>query len=243
MARGPTLLRDLFFRGSRFSCPLCGRTARCFVAFGVRYRRAHVRCPYCNSWDRHRMAFFYLTRETDLLDPKPKRLLHLAPDRAFSDYLQKLGHIDYLSGDLEIDHQHRIAMEAIDVTRIGYPDASFDIVYCSHVLEHVPDDARGMAEMFRVLKPGGWALIMVPLKPGRTIEDPTLDREEDRLRYFEQPDHVRIYGEDLADRLRAAGFAVSIERYYERLPEEDATRYALNPDDVLFMCRKTVAPR
>ncbi|MDP9159525.1 MAG: methyltransferase domain-containing protein [Acidobacteriota bacterium] len=97
----------------------------------------------------------------------------------------------------------------MDISQIGYPDNTFDIIYCSHVLEHVPDDRKAMAELRRVLKPDGWAIILVPITGECTDEDPRCVHPEERLRRFGQEDHVRCYGLDYIDRLRSAGFSVT----------------------------------
>jgi SAM-dependent methyltransferase len=98
----------------------------------------------------------------------------------------------------------------VDVQRLDLPDAAFGAVLCSHVLEHVPDDRAAMRELRRVLRPDGWALVAVPQSPWRavTFEDPSATGADERLRTYGQADHVRQYGDDIAERLRDAGFAV-----------------------------------
>jgi SAM-dependent methyltransferase len=92
-------------------------------------------------------------------------------------------------------------------------DGSFDLILCSHVLEHVPDDGAAMAELRRVLAPGGLCLVLTPYRPEvTTYEDPGITSPLDRMVAFGQQDHVRIYGNDLTDRLRGAGFEVEDTR-------------------------------
>ena len=133
-------------------------------------------------------------------------MLHIAPEGCFSGRLQDRLRGAYITGDL----QDPSAMVRVDVTEMEFPDASFDVVYCSHVLEHVPDDRKAMREFFRVLKPGGWAVLLVPITVEKTIEDPTLEDPAQSLALFGQEDHVRRYGKDYEDRLRDAGFAVAV---------------------------------
>ena len=128
-------------------------------------------------------------------------------------------------------------MVAVDITDIPYPDSSFDVIYCSHVLEHVPEDRKAMRQMHRLLRPGGWALIIVPIRGECTFEDTTVTSPEERKRLFGQCDHVRRYGPDVADRLREAGFRVTV--YSKRIVtgKEDIRRFGLG--GVILFCEKS----
>jgi SAM-dependent methyltransferase len=106
-------------------------------------------------------------------------------------------------------------------------------------LEHIEDDRQAMRELFRVLKPGGWAIVSVPLKlDGLTYEDPTVTDPEDRLRAFGERSHVRLYGLDLEDRLREVGFAVRLD-WASEIPLETRRRFGLRDDENLLLCRKS----
>ena len=128
----------------------------------------------------------------------------------------------------------------MDITSLDLPDNWADLIVCSHVLEHVPDDRAAMAELHRVLKPGGRALVMCPVDEHRakTFEDPSVTDPAERERLFWQSDHVRIYGQDLADRLAEAGFRVDVVPYVEQLPAETVERCRLRsghrwgPDEI-----------
>jgi ubiquinone/menaquinone biosynthesis C-methylase UbiE len=125
----------------------------------------------------------------------------------------------------------------MDITAIPLADASVDLAIASHVLEHIPDDRRAMAELRRVVRPGGAALLMVPMEEGRpTYEDPAITAPADRLRAFGQEDHVRIYGDDFTDRLSAAGFAVRRELYARTLGAEAIARNGLQDYDAIYVC-------
>ena len=178
---------------------------------------------------------FLRERAPDLRAPGALRVLHVAPERAVAGLLRSWDGVDYLSGDLQAGR----AMVVIDVTRIDHPEASFDGIWCSHVLEHVPDDRAAMAEFHRVLAPGGWAVILVPVVARRTFEDPSVRSPEERRRLFGQHDHVRGYGPDIADRLADAGFAVEIVRPSDVAGAGERRRHLLPADDQpLFFCRK-----
>jgi SAM-dependent methyltransferase len=136
-------------------------------------------------------------------------VLHVAPERILGQRLRAIPGCEYHGGDLTAE----FGPERIDVTDLEFPDQSIDIMMCNHVLEHVPDDRKAMAEIHRVLKPGGWALLLVPDLEGdevadRTEEDPSVKDPAERLRRFGQEDHVRRYGWDYLDRLTEAGLEV-----------------------------------
>jgi ubiquinone/menaquinone biosynthesis C-methylase UbiE len=132
-------------------------------------------------------------------------------------------------------------MVKMDITDIQYPDNSFDVVYCSHVLEHVPDDRKAMRELARVLKPTGWAILAVPIFNEKTFEDPTITSPEERERVFRQSDHVRIYGRDFVDRLRESGFDVTVDRFASGFSDEMVRKHGLSREDI-YLCRKRPIP-
>ena len=222
--------------GDGVLCPLCGATARRFLPFGAgNVVRPDARCPSCGSLERHRLVWMYLRDETDLFTSSaPKRMLHVAPEPVLRERLIGEPLIDYLSADLDPG----LADVQMDITAIDFPDDFFDVILCSHVLENVPDDARAMRELCRVLRPTGWAILQVPILLERTDEDPSITDPAERLRRFAQRDHVRAYGPDYADRLRAAGFEVHLDRYAERLGRAGARRYGLLTEEVVHLCTK-----
>jgi SAM-dependent methyltransferase len=133
-------------------------------------------------------------------------------------------------------------MERMDVTDIHHPDESFDVIYCSHVLEHVPDDRLAMSELRRVLKRAGWAVLLVPITAEQTIEDPTVTDPAERERLFGQHDHVRRYGPDYVDRLREAGFDVVVTGVSDLLRGEDLSRLGLTRcDAAIYHCTRAVS--
>jgi len=214
-------------------CPICRSHLRKFETFGSP-RRPEARCPICGSLERHRLAWLYFKQRTDLFDGRFKRFLHVAPEPRLSRMLVKIPNIEYVSGDLSAGD----ALVRLDVTDIAFPAGRFDVVYCSHVLEHVVDDRRAMRELGRVLKPGGWAILQVPIKGDTTIEDPSVVTPAERERVFGQRDHVRIYGRDYADRLAEAGFAVTVDGFARGLPPVKARYFGLDREEDIYVCGK-----
>jgi SAM-dependent methyltransferase len=178
-------------------CPFCGWRGYRFEPFGNRVlRRRDAACPICGSLERHRAARLLLAGRL----PTGQRVLHMAPENLVIPWLVGLS-CEYVNADL-----YNPAMVRMDLTDTGLPDESKTLVWCSHVLEHVPDDRAALAEMRRVLAPGGTLVLQVPIGGDATFEDPSITSEEARLEAFLQEDHVRLYGRDLASRVKAAGF-------------------------------------
>jgi hypothetical protein len=227
-------LAGLFYRGRGVECPLCGGRYRRFLPYGYVASRDNALCPRCLSLERHRLLWLYLTRETDLRRTLP-RLLHIAPEVCIMRHLKPLyaKHPErYVTADLESP----LADMHFDVQRIPLDDASFDVVVCNHLLEHVADDRQALRELHRILRPGGWGILLSPVERDyeRTYEDDTIVDPAERTRIFGQYDHRRIYGADYADRLREAGFEAADIDYAAALPASERTRYAL-PDDHIYV--------
>jgi SAM-dependent methyltransferase len=148
--------------------------------------------------------------------------------------------IQYVTADRDLANGE----VSVDVTEMGFATDSFDVILCSHVLEHIPDDAAAMAEFLRVLKPGGWAMLQVPLDETRehTFEDAAVIDPAARERLFEQADHVRVYGRDYGARLEHAGFRVHIDDFAYGLDPRTVTKYALLPESI-YVCRKEAGRR
>jgi len=183
------------------------------------------------------MTVLHLKHRTNLFHERLS-LLDIAPHPSLQRIFSALGNLDYVSADLNSP----LAMVKMDICRMPFPSESFDAVICMHVLEHVPDDRRGMAEVLRVMKPGGWAVVQVPIDYDRaeSFEDPSITRPEDRERLFRQQDHVRIYGRDYKDRLISTGFGVDVVPYPLELSPDAVAKYGLktNADRYVWVCKK-----
>lgn len=195
------------YRGQACYCPVCKNSIRRFQArYNNDVRRPGARCPVCQSLERHRLDFIFLRDKTNLFEPQSQRLLHIAPEPMFEKLFNEIESV----APVTIDLRERKADVTGDITKIPFADESFDVIYCSHVLEHIPDDKRALAEMRRVLKPDGWAMIEVPVTARKTFENPDIQDPVMRAKLFGQHDHCRRYGLDFEEKLTAAGFTVRV---------------------------------
>jgi len=218
--------------GLKRFCPVCNSWVASFGPFGLA-QRADAICPVCAALERHRLVWLFFYLGTKLLDGSAKKMLHIAPERELEAKFRKVRGLDYLSGDLNDER----AMVRMDISDIRYPDGLFDVIYCSHVFEHVGDDRKAMRELWRVLKPGGWAVFVVPVRVEKTIEGPSVTDPGQRERLFGQSDHVMRYGPDFVDRLAEAGFGVTTICPADIVSAKNIVRFGL-ADEQLFYCDK-----
>ncbi|WP_088833320.1 glycosyltransferase [Paenibacillus tyrfis] len=228
------------------TCPYCRQNFDSFIPWDDRHdfprctfemwNKLTAICPVCIALDRERLYKLYIEKETDLIYSE-KAILHIAPEKNMRSWLKSFSNLKYTCGDLYPNDQET---EKLDVTNIHYPDETFDVVFCSHVLEHVPDDRLAMRELFRVLKKNGWGILQVPigLSISSTFEDFSITTDSGRLEAFGQEDHVRIYAKDYVNRLEEAGFKVIEYNLAEKHGIEEAKKYGLSPNDVLYIVNK-----
>lgn len=195
-------------------------------------------CPWCGAHDRERHLFLYL-RETGLLARLAGRdILHFAPERQLSRLLAEVAPARYVRCDL-FPSSPDIAR--IDITAIPFADASFDLVLANHVMEHVADDRQALAEVRRVLRSGGQAILQTPYSARlhHSWSDPGIDTNEARFLAHGQEDHVRLYGCDIFDRFAAAGFEAVIGRHEMLLPGMSGARFGVNTSEPFMLFRKS----
>ncbi len=207
-------------------CTVCGHEGR-FFAYGYPLV-ADILCPSCGSLERHRLLTLMDAREKLFAG---KDVLHFAPEACLRGYLADQRPKSYRTADLFASNVDL----KLNIEQIDLPDATADVILCLHVLEHV-DDRKAIAELHRILRPGGVLVAMFPIVEGwqETFEDSTKTTPEDRLLYFGQHDHARFFGSDARSRLAAPGFTVT-----EFTAEEpDVSRHGLQRGEKIFICRK-----
>jgi SAM-dependent methyltransferase len=223
--------------------PFCGSHLRAFLPGGENHAvlaekivvggglRPTMTCPVCLAIDRERAVYIYLKKNAHML-ARGTKLLHVAPEWGLGAWLRSLPQLDYISADLD---RPDVDLK-LDLTKIPLPDSTFDAIVCCHVLEHIPDDAKAMSEILRVLKPGGWAILQTPisLSLSQTYEDFSITDPAEREQAFGQNDHVRIYAMDYVDRLKRAGFEVEVCSY----AGDDVARFGLIEKENIFVASR-----
>ena len=232
--------------GGHYFCPVCGRNVS-FSQGGLDagiYNKKHVIggglrdhciCSFCGSPDRIRWFYFVIKKYTNILNAGGGKILHFAPEPAIEKKIRPVNPC-YVTADLTPDYGD----VTMDITDIRFRDDSFDYVIANHVLEHIPDEAKAITEMKRVLKPEGHILLSFPIN----VEDPTdeaadvmLMTSEERLERFGQEDHVRLYGKNYKERLERYGLEVKILSPKDICTKDEIERFGFIPDDVMLLCR------
>ena len=234
-------------RGTAFTCNFCQGSYDRFIPDGEHFEvlkthnvlaagyRENCLCPDCGSKDRERNLYAFLIQKTKVFSSDIK-MLHIAPEKNLKSVFEQCDSINYINGDLN----DKLADCRVDITEIPFEDNTFDVLICNHVLEHVPDDALAMREIQRVLKPGGFAILQVPLSLSleKTIEDPSIQDPVEKEKRFGQFDHVRIYGKDYFSRLENAGFKLKLHHPATFLSVLDIKQLSIIKDEDIIQCFK-----
>ncbi len=239
--------------GKKVYCLYCGKTYRKFLHEGVKaavfkkYKVAgggfkwNVQCPNCYSVDRSRLLYLFFKLRTDVFKKKTY-LLHISPNKEIANALAAGETVTQLVGTIEPEMYSEYKPVYCDIQKMDFADNTFDVVVCCHVIEHVDDDAKAMREIYRVLKPGGFAVLQVPLALNleKTLEDKTLKTDKERKIAFGQVDHNRLYGMDYFDKLKTAGFRVVRDNPFENKwqPAEELKRHRLDPIEDVIVAHK-----
>jgi SAM-dependent methyltransferase len=242
--------------GSKFYCPVCNNKVRKFIPLPDFYKEntekygylysfddaetlnySAYSCPHCYASDRDRLYALYVSKRLMEKGATNITVLEIAPSRPLSEMLKKTGKISLRTADLMMDGVD----DCIDITDMNcYAEGAFDAFICSHVLEHVPDDLKALRELFRILKPGGWGILMVPIiiTLDQIDEDPLLEDIGERWRRFGQDDHVRMYSRNgLVERAEGAGF---IARQYgqEYFGADVFKKHGISDKSILYVVEK-----
>ncbi len=225
----------LALRGNNYTDPIDGSSFRNFLPYGYVNQRENVLSPSTLSLERHRLLWLYLKNETNFFT-RHLKVLHFAPEQAFYKRFRKLKNLDYTTTDLNSP----LADVKADICDLPFSDNEFDFILCNHVLEHIPDDTRAMREIYRILKPGGTAILQIPqdLNLEQTFEDDSITNKKEREKIFGQYDHVRVYGRDYFEKLRSIGFRVEEVDYTRELSSEELDKYRLAKGEIIPVCYK-----
>ncbi len=238
-------------------CPICGEFFIEFEPFGELLYE-NEQCPNCGSLARHRGLYLEMERETNIFNETNNiKILHFAPEPSLYRLFDKKDKIDYVPVDLNkelykkelfffcagitlkyFENYQDYIKEQMDVQDIPYDNNTFDYIIINHVLEHVLQDKKAINEIYRVLKPGGVAFISVPIGGEITNEDERINTPELRLKYYEDPTHLRLYGRDLKGKLEDFGFEVEEYCSGTYFSKKDKKLYNLPDDEYTYICRK-----
>ncbi len=252
-------------KGNRFTDPIDGKSFKMFLPYGYGNQRNNVLSPSTLSLERHRLLWLYLQNETDFFNSElvseskqinsestisnnkrtilrdtesssVLKVLHFAPEQEFYKRFKKQTNIDYTTTDL----LSPLADVKADICNLPFQDNHYDVILCNHVLEHIPNDTKAMQELYRVLKPGGMAILQIPqdLSRATTFSDDSIIDQKERAKIFGQYDHVRVYGRDYFDKLRSIGFNVDEEDYTSKIAPELVTKYCLAKGEIIPVCFK-----
>ena len=238
--------------GTNHRCYVCGQSFRRFRPFRKGWKSVspfllelqtigsdveNFACPLCGCHDRERHLLMFFDRLGLWSKIADSNVLHFAPERHLATRIRQHHPATYIKADLTPSSPD---VQPVDVTRIPFEDDWFEMIICNHVLEHVPDDAKALAELFRVLKPGGCAVLQTPYSSllQNSFCDPGIDTDELRNRLYGQEDHVRVYGRDLFTKIEQAGFDLQVKTHADVLADIATSYYGVNPREDLILVAK-----
>ncbi|MFN8256694.1 MAG: methyltransferase domain-containing protein [Bacteroidales bacterium] len=211
-----------------FHCPVCQNSVESFLRLDELYLQKfdkhgfihsiflfetlnifNYSCPFCGAADRDRLYALFLKKKLNKINQlKTYKFIDFAPAPALSNLIRSYSFLNYRSADLFMKGVDDIA----DLTDLNiYDDSTIDFFICSHILEHIQDDIKAISELYRILKDGGWGILMVPilLNLKEIYENPEIVSEEERWKHFGQNDHVRIYSKQgFINRVKSVGFKI-----------------------------------
>ncbi len=226
-----------YLKGDAFTDPIDGNSFRKFLPYGYSKQRKNALSPSTLSLERHRLMWLFLRNETSFFTSNKKlKTLHIAPEQCFLKIFKNQKNLDYITSDLESP----IADVKADICNLPFQDNSFDVVFCNHVLEHIPNDTKAMQELFRVLKKGGFGIFQIPqdISREKTFEDASITNKVERAKIFGQYDHVRVYGRDYFNKLRSVGFTVDEIDYTKKMTTKELEKFCLMKNEILPVCYK-----
>ncbi|MCI8466445.1 MAG: class I SAM-dependent methyltransferase [Lachnospiraceae bacterium] len=227
-------------------CNLCDNHVSVWCYIGLEYNLFHKKkiiggsrrrggCPICGGSDRERYVYYILKSYINLMDGRQHSILHFAPEDFLSTRLRQICGSKYISADIVPGRADVVA----DITRLDFADETFEYMVCNHVMEHIDLERKAFSEIKRCLIVGGVLILTVPICwEQKTFEDSTINSEEARIKYYGQKDHVRLYGNDIVERIKSFGFHVTLLRCDEVVNENDISKYGFIKEDSVLLCKK-----
>jgi SAM-dependent methyltransferase len=232
----PDLIRNAFkkfrLKGGKVRCNICGKN---FKHFEKERERLNARCPECNSLESTRTLWFYLSNE--VLGKKNKnKFLYFSPEPVILD---KLKQYNIKLHECSIDYFNNLQIDDFE----KFPGSRYDVIIFSHLLQHLKDEQAVFSELKRLLRPGGFVIIitLINWEMERTYENPVTEEDRDRLNRCFEPGLERVYGADFQKRLVKAGFGVEIIDYADQLGSVAREYYRLGDGtrEMIFKCKKS----
>lgn len=243
----------LLHPGNKCYCLYCKKSYGKFIHEGVKEKifkkytvagggyKTNTRCPNCGSVDRARLLALFFELRTKAFKQKTD-ILHISPNKSIAHYLNQYNTVNQVVGSIDLNEFKEFNTVYADIQKLDLPENSFDIVICCHVIEHVDNDLEAMKQLYKVTKPGGFAVLQVPLALNLdiTLEDKTLKTDKERKRAFGQVDHVRLYGKDYFTKLESVGFKVVPDNPFKNqwLPEQELSKHRLDINEDVIVAYK-----
>lgn len=232
-----------------FCCYVCGRQFDEFLPYREGWQSVspfiqelqvigsdvqNFSCPICRCHDRERHLVMYFDHLGLWEKLEGKNVLHFAPEKKFSALIEQRRLNSYVKADLCPSSSD---IQVVDVTNMSFDNEAFDVVICNHVLEHVTDDDKAISELFRVTSLGGFVILQTPYSPilNNSFFDSSINNDELRKRFYGQEDHVRVYGQDLFEKIRHAGFNLEIKTHKDVLPDINSAHFGVNVRESLIL--------
>lgn len=194
-------------------------------------------CRACDSHDRERHLILYMEKMGLFKELQQSSVLHFAPEKHLSNCIDDSIPKEYIKADL---YPKEKDIKKIDMLRIPYDDNRFEFVIANHVLEHVPDYKAALSELYRVLKPNGWAILQTPYSSvlENTWEDHGVITNKQRLQVYGQEDHVRLFGQDIFNHIVNAGFISHLVQHESLLNGISTKKYGVNSHEPFMLFSK-----
>jgi SAM-dependent methyltransferase len=225
------------YKGNSVFCPCCKSSFREFVPFG-NSKRKNARCPKCESLERDRLLWMYFENKTNLYKA-PLKVLHIAPEIVFFNHFKNQKNIDYFPGDI-YPHLYPKGTKYFNLLEPNLDDNSYDVIICNHVFQYIEDDTKAIQNLYKLMKPGGWGIMQVPINTARTTtyEDNTITDPIEREKAFGLKEHVRYYSYDYADKLRVSRFNVLVDDYTKAFTDAEIYKFGFWKSDAIYYCTK-----